>query len=975
MKTASNTYFENEPKAPPVEADASKNPGRGRIKLPSVAVFSAQKIRQALGWACVVCALYVGIAFLSHLLFSGEADQSVVESGGGRAENNGGYFGAYVANLLITQGFGYVSVLAPPMLALWGFALAENKPKLWLLFWRLLPHFFFWTCLAAMTGGFFNTVFHFNNLDLGGYVGMTLVELAAIYIGNFGVGLALIISLISFGIFKYNLSPDALLSAAPSLGKFNVFGNIFAYLKKKSSKAKTPAFVPPIKKEEEEPEEEIVFTVRKAPPRPIIVPPTVEAPETTSEFSREKKKPIRLNIDAAPLAPPLQRAKVTTPKLTTVLEAEPEEVETPIFITPVFETPPDEEFNLPTFVLDKTDKAQELTFTLEPEPLIVAEKSAPLAPEDLPMEVVVPKAEPAAFNAPVQTVRLEFKIEPPNPAPDDRFVAFTLPELMEESAASPAPEIILDNIIEVEEEKFVKIILPEDVETLEAAEDVGEWEAYDPTRDLYDYKYPTLDLLNQYETATHTKEVDRQELENNKKQIITTLRNYGIEITSIKATIGPTVTLYEIVPAPGIRISKIKNLEDDIALSLAALGIRIIAPMPGKGTIGIEIPNSRPEIVSFRSVIATERFRDTDAALPIAIGRTISNEVFIADLTKMPHLLVAGATGQGKSVGLNCIIASLLYKKHPAQIKFVLIDPKKVEMTLYQLLERHFLAKLPNYDDAIITDNKQVIHVLNSLCLEMDQRYLKLQMARVRNISEYNAKFIARKLNPKKGHAFLPYIVLVIDELADLMMTAGKEIETPIARLAQLARAVGIHLVVATQRPSVNVITGTIKANFPARLSYRVISKIDSRTILDANGAEQLVGRGDLLFFTGSELIRIQNAYIDTPEVEKLVEFIAVQRGFSEPYYLPEIPSENDDARKDEHDEVDRDPLFPEAARLIVGLQQGSTSVIQRRMKLGFNRAGRIMDQLELAGIVGPQQGSKPREVLVKSEAELEYYL
>ncbi len=534
---------------------------------------------------------------------------------------------------------------------------------------------------------------------------------------------------------------------------------------------------------------------------------------------------------------------------------------------------------------------------------------------------------------------------------------------------------VFTNIGKTDDEEFVKIIPDEDQETLTDGEDVGDWEMYDPTKDLSSYQYPTIDLLSPIEVPKNIV-VNREELEENKNKIVKTLQDYKIEITHIKATVGPTVTLYEIIPAPGVKISKIKGLEDDIALSLAALGIRIIAPMPGKGTIGIEIPNSNPEIVPFRSVIATEKFRDTKAELPIVLGKTISNEVFIADLTKMPHLLVAGATGQGKSVGLNGIIASILYKKHPSQVKFVLIDPKKVELSLFQKLENHFLAKLPNFEDAIITDVKQVVAVLTSLCQEMDDRYDLLKMAGVRNITEYNHKFTNRKLNPKHGHRFLPYIVLIIDELADLMMTAGKEVETPIARLAQLARAIGIHLVVATQRPSVNVITGIIKANFPARISFRVISKVDSRTILDTNGADQLIGRGDLLFSNGSDLTRIQNPFIGTKEVEEVVDFIAHQRGYPDAYMLPEVRMDNDDASFDDDDDNGmRDSMFEEAARLIVKHQHGSTSLIQRRLKLGYNRAGRIMDQMEKAGIVGPTNGSKPREVLVKSEAELERYL
>ena len=503
---------------------------------------------------------------------------------------------------------------------------------------------------------------------------------------------------------------------------------------------------------------------------------------------------------------------------------------------------------------------------------------------------------------------------------------------------------------------------------------VRELGEYDPTLDLSSYKYPPLDLLENYGSAKIT--VNTEELERNKNRIVETLGHYNIEIAKIKATIGPTVTLYEIVPAAGVRISKIKNLEDDIALSLSALGIRIIAPIPGKGTIGIEVPNQTPEMVSMRSVLASEKYQTAQMDLPIALGKTISNEVFVADLAKMPHLLMAGATGQGKSVGINALLVSLLYKKHPSQIKFVMVDPKKVELTLFRKIERHFLAKLPGDGDAIITDTKKVIHTLNSLCIEMDQRYELLKDAHVRNLKEYNAKFIARKLNPLEGHRYLPFIVLVIDEFADLMMTAGKEIETPIARLAQLARAIGIHLVIATQRPSVNVITGTIKANFPARLAFRVSSKIDSRTILDAGGAEQLIGRGDMLLSLGSDIIRIQCAFVDTPEVEKVTDFIGAQRAYPSAHILPEYVDENGEGSGSRDMDVnERDALFEEAARLIVMHQQGSTSLIQRKLKLGYNRAGRIIDQLEAFGIVGSFEGSKAREVLIKDEYHLEQHL
>ncbi len=496
---------------------------------------------------------------------------------------------------------------------------------------------------------------------------------------------------------------------------------------------------------------------------------------------------------------------------------------------------------------------------------------------------------------------------------------------------------------------------------------------FDPTLDLPHYKFPTLDLLNDYQTETVS--VAKEELEQNKDRIVETLNNYAIRIDKIKATIGPTVTLYEIIPAPGVRISRIKNLEDDIALSLSAMGIRIIAPIPGKGTIGIEVPNLKPEIVSIKSMLASDKFRNSNFELPIAIGKTVSNESYIADLTKMPHILMAGATGQGKSVGLNAIILSLLYKKHPSQLKFVMVDPKKVELTLFSKIERHFLAKLPDSEEAIITDTRKVVRTLNSLGIEMDHRYELLKDAQVRNIKEYNTKFIARRLNPNEGHHFMPYIVVVVDEFADLIMTAGREIENPLTRLAQLARATGIHLIIATQRPSVNIITGTIKANFPARLAFRVISKVDSRTILDSSGADQLIGRGDMLMATGSDLVRLQCAFVDTPEVDKVTEFIGSQRGYPDAFALPEFYDEEGGKGNNDFDPNDRDELFEDAARIIVQHQQGSTSLLQRKLKLGYNRAGRLIDQLEAAGIVGPFEGSKAREVKVANEMALEQFL
>jgi S-DNA-T family DNA segregation ATPase FtsK/SpoIIIE len=571
---------------------------------------------------------------------------------------------------------------------------------------------------------------------------------------------------------------------------------------------------------------------------------------------------------------------------------------------------------------------------------------------------VVSKEDPFTNSAPLTVA--------PLPLPVNEIKLDVEPaklEKIEKPLRKEEPKKIIEDLkLTVEEVKAEKT----------AAQLVEEKGFYDPTLELGTYRFPPLELLNEYDQVGV--QVTQEELNQNKDKIIETLVNFKISIQSIKATIGPTVTLYEIVPDPGIKISRIKNLEDDIALSLAALGIRIIAPIPGKGTIGIEVPNKNREMVGIRSVLSTEKFQKTDKELPIAIGKTISNEVLVIDLAKMPHLLVAGATGQGKSVGLNVILTSLLYKKHPSQLKFVLVDPKKVEMSLFSKIERHYLAKLPNSEEAIITDTRKVVHTLNSLCIEMENRYEILKDAGAKNLKEYNAKFVTRKLNPNEGHRFLPYIVLVIDELADLMMTAGKEVETPIARLAQLARAIGIHLVVATQRPSVNVITGVIKANFPARLSFRVTAKVDSRTILDSGGADQLIGMGDMLLSSGSDIIRLQSPFVDTPEIDKVVEFISMQRGYDSAYMLPEFEGE-DEGGAAEIDLSERDALFEEAARLIVRHQQGSTSLIQRKMKLGYNRAGRLIDQLEAAGIVGAFEGSKAREVLIKDEMSLEQLL
>jgi len=566
-----------------------------------------------------------------------------------------------------------------------------------------------------------------------------------------------------------------------------------------------------------------------------------------------------------------------------------------------------------------------------------------------------------------KTIEFEVKVKEVEKVPEETKqeeikTAINIPEDKENTKDK-------DNIEFTVEKPVTKTNSEEEITAEKLVAEIG---PFDPKLDLRDFKLPSVDLLDDYETSSVG--VQKEELEENKNKIVETLNNYAIQIEKIKATIGPTVTLYEIIPAPGVRISRIKNLEDDIALSLSALGIRIIAPIPGKGTIGIEVPNQRPEIVPMKAILSSDKFINNSFELPIGLGKTIANESFVTDLTKMPHLLVAGATGQGKSVGLNAILTSLLFKKHPSQLKFVLIDPKRVELTLYSKIERHYLAKLPDLENAIITDTKQVVRTLNSLCIEMDARLDLMHDARVRNIKEYNEKFVARKLNPNEGHRFLPYIVLVVDEFADLIIMAGREIETPITRLAQLARAIGIHLIIATQRPSVNIITGTIKANFPARLAFRVISKIDSRTILDTGGADQLIGRGDMLLSTGSDLIRLQCAFVDIHEVEKITEFIGEQRGYPDAFHLPEVAEEGNEDIKNQ-DPSERDELFEEAARIIVTHQQGSTSLLQRKLKLGYNRAGRIVDQLEAVGIIGAFEGSKAREVKIRDLESLEQFL
>lgn len=838
-----------------------------------------ERRRKLLAWTLIFLGLVSLVACISHF-FTGRADQSVVEGlqGAGQARNTLGFAGAWIADLIVTRGFGVLGILLPLYGILVGLVVLEDD--FYAFARRMLKYLLFVLLFGSVFISYVLILADSHRLDLGGGIGYWICTLLFSLIGKIGVAFLILFVVLAYAVINFN----AEIRATQLISRLQ---DVSRGLRPPQGPARNRAALPP-------------------------------SPGATPASG------LRRLLGAffpATNSPVTEAAATAAPKKTARPAANSES------IPPWEEAPggiPGEQIELP-FPAPKARSAREVTLDVQGG-----------------LELVIDEGEPEDKAA----------------APADTGVKEFIP-------------LGADNIgiVKGDEARVEKIIEPEDQEI-----EIEDFEAFDPTRELSDYEQPPIGLLRDYGSERQGV-VNREELEENKNKIVDTLKNYGIEIVSIKATVGPTVTLYEIVPAPGVRISRIRSLEDDIALSLAALGIRIIAPIPGKGTIGIEVPNSNPEVVSLKGLLASERFKNFKGELPVALGRTISNQVYVADLNKMPHLLIAGATGQGKSVGLNTVISSILFRKHPAEVKFVLIDPKKVEMSLYQALKFHYIAMMPNQRDAVITDVREAINVLKCLGVEMDQRYELLQKARVRNLSEYNNKFLQRKLNPRKGHYFMPYIVLVIDELADLMMVGGKEVELPIARLAQLARAIGIHLVVATQRPSVNVITGIIKANFPARLSYRVISKVDSRTILDANGADQLVGRGDMLLSTGSDLVRIQNAFIDTPEVEQLVDFIAEQRGFPEPYFLPDLPSEEggEDGFNDEP--FERDSMFDEAARMVVRYQLGSASLIQRKMKLGYNRAGRIVDQLERAGIVGPHSGSKAREVLITDEAELEKYL
>lgn len=956
---------------------------------------------QILSFTLFFISVFWFLSVLSYF-FSGTNDQSILESQSDQAtgiiQNWMGFIGAWLAHNSIIHGIGFLAIFIPVYFA--GFAYSLLNFHFQRFFTKIHRHFLFATLWLSTFFAFWNIALSFQNNYLGGGIGLVIIDSVRSLIGLFGAFLFLATS---GGIYiwltffkKVSFLSDREIFK-PKANKISKKGNKpekktdkleeneaeidkdlieFEVKKIPNSEKEEKKHV---KKEEknENSDEKLEFSVRKINSAENlsneIVPVSVEELQSknqnkknsaTDYFSENALK------DELILEITNEAKKMSSKKI----EQVPQIIQKPISDDAINDSDEiSEEFELSVEnTKHKDDKEYESLVENEDDDFDEINAFETLSLNKLSVKPTIKHnatilssttqnhnisaEKPSVQNSETKKIFEENSIEE-----DETLVHQTFDE--ENNLNFSVVEKQEENLTEEEKAQIEKNFL----ESLDS-------KLFDPKLDLSNYKYPSAELLEQYNSSDKPAYTP-EELEIKKNRILNTLRNYKIEISSIKATVGPTITLFEIVPAPGIKVSKIKNLEDDIALSLSALGIRIIAPIPGKGTIGIEIPNSNPKMVSFRSVIESRSFKQSTAALPIAMGKTISNDIFLEDLTKMPHLLIAGATGQGKSVGLNTIIASILYKKHPAEVKFVLIDPKKVEMTLYQIIEKHFLAKLPDMEDATITDTQQVVRVLNSLTVEMDERYDLLKKARVRNLQDYNKKFKERKLNPKKGHRYLPYIVLVIDELADLMMTAGKEVEAPIARLAQLARAIGIHLVVATQRPSVNVITGMIKANFPARMSYRVISKIDSRTILDSNGADQLIGRGDMLFSTGTDLIRVQNAFIDTPEVEKLVHFIADQQAYPSAYLLPEVKNEEEADESEFFSFDERDKLFEEAAKLVVVHQQGSTSLIQRRLKVGYNRAGRIIDQLEHAGIVGPFVGSKARDVLIADEIELEQYL
>ncbi|AHJ97455.1 FtsK/SpoIIIE family DNA translocase [Hymenobacter swuensis] len=942
----------------PRNASTPKVP-RKPLKLPVVnfnGLFSFVRDRRFqlfLGFFFLIGSIYLTIAFISFL-FTGHADQSVTESvdrtplkdAGQETGNWLGLIGAMLAQLLIQKGFGVAAFAAIPIVFFLGYKIVFRRAGvsftyilalcLFTMLW--LSVLLGYVVLSIQSPDADPSLAHSLDFLCGGVGYETAFWLDSLI--GWGTVLLLAFLLISFVVFFFNVT-SLNLNLRRSAGEEedeldSTLATPAGYGNTVRAKAEQAPWQDDDNDELEapEPDDSLGITLKRVGPlaaqqEPVEEPAYAEAvpprtgPVVSPAFSVAAETAATVASGGLAAAVPMSVVPTVAAVAAAATAAAPA---VPVATGPSFS------FEMPA--AEPPRPAAPAATASVPTPLSLADLVDDGTPLPAPA-VVVPVASPVVAG-------LSFEVED----------STTTPELDPSAGADMA-------------------VIAEEAEDEEAMP-TGE---YDPTLDLPRYQYPTLELLNDYGVAKA--QVSKEELEANKDRIVETLGHYGINIASIKATIGPTVTLYEIVPDAGVRISKIKSLEDDIALSLAALGIRIIAPIPGKGTIGIEVPNTKKEMVSIRSVFNTEKFISTEMDLPIAFGRTITNEVFVVDLAKMPHLLMAGATGQGKSVGLNVILASLIYKRHPSQLKFVLVDPKKVELSIFNKIERHFLAKLPDTEEPIITDTKKVVNTLNSLCMEMDRRYDLLKDAGCRNLKEYNRKFVERRLNPKKGHRYMPFIVLVIDELADLMMTAGKEVETPIARLAQLARAIGIHLIVATQRPSVNVITGIIKANFPCRISFKVTSKIDSRTILDAGGADQLIGQGDMLISQGSDIIRVQCAFIDTPEVDRLCDFVGEQQGYPDAYHLPEVVGESGSGNGDleDMDPSQRDAMFEEAARVIVTHQQGSTSLLQRRLKLGYNRAGRLIDQLEHAGIVGPFEGSKAREVLIPDEYSLEQLL
>jgi S-DNA-T family DNA segregation ATPase FtsK/SpoIIIE len=957
-------------RAPQAAPKPEKAPRAPRGPLPGASnllgLLRDRRFHLFIGFGLLLASLYLTIAFTSFL-FTGHADQSVVQAMGtipvkeaGQESTNWlGLLGAWAAQLFIYKLFGVAAFALIPIVFFLGYKIVFRTATvsvsyvlaLGLFSMAWLSSLLGYVVVSLATPGTDPTLAHRLDFLCGG-VGFETASWLDSLIG-WGSVLLLAFALISFVVFFFNVT-------SLNLGRF------------RSLSTEDDA------EEDAELEAEIAAELAaEAAPAPPAAPqmtlktrPAALAPAVPEVIAPEAAAPEVIAASAATVV--ASGAQATGPALQLAAD-EPEEAPAPQEFEPAPRMGTGVALSVAGAVAAPVATAATTAAGTAAGLAAAAAVAVPLVASGPSFSIEMPVAEPEVErtpSVPASTIPTPLSLadladgdlpEPKSPSPQ---VPKSLDVTKPLEITVPARDDLDPNA-----GADIAAVADED-EDADAMPNVN----YDPTLDLSRFQFPTLELLNDY--GTPKAQVTKEELEANKDRIVETLGHYGIGIASIKATIGPTVTLYEIIPEVGVRISKIKSLEDDIALSLAALGIRIIAPIPGKGTIGIEVPNTKKEMVSIRSVLGSEKFAKTEMDLPIAFGRTITNEVFVADLAKMPHLLMAGATGQGKSVGLNVILASLLYKRHPAQLKFVLVDPKKVELSIFNKIERHYLAKLPDTDEAIITDTKKVVNTLNSLCMEMDRRYDLLKEAGCRNLKEYNAKFIERRLNPKKGHRFLPFIVLVIDELADLMMTAGKEVETPIARLAQLARAIGIHLIVATQRPSVNVITGIIKANFPCRISFKVTSKIDSRTILDTGGADQLIGQGDMLFSAGSDLIRVQCAFIDTPEVDRVCDYIGEQQGYSDAYLLPEVAGvDGDGGGNEEMDPSERDTMFEEAARCIVLHQQGSTSLLQRKLKLGYNRAGRLIDQLQHAGIVGPFEGSKARDVLIPDEYQLEQLL